>query len=118
MVLEDWQAALSVCAYRWRSEKDLQRAIHSQLGKGGWKVNLEHEFNDQTRFDVWWEGWVLEVKTRGALMKAIRQCARYAEWEGVKGVLLVTSCDWDFSHVPEQFHGKPFRFLRVSRNFL
>lgn len=105
-------------AFRYGSEVQLHERIADALTQLGVAFSREVAVDDKNRFDFQLEnGCIIEVKVRESLSPAIRQVARYAALESVKGILLAGTQHWDLGAVGPNasIASKPLVVCRLRR---
>jgi hypothetical protein len=110
-------ALLSKQVYLYRDEATLHTAIQAVLEGAGWPVAHEQRSRDggKNRFDFFHVGGiVIEIKIKGSLADALRQCVRYCKDTEVQGILLAAACDWA-ARAPEVDFEKPVQIVRLRR---
>lgn len=98
------------------TERGLQASIETVLREAGVAFIREHRLSAQDRVDFLVGGIALEVKTKGSLAEVTRQLHRYAQYDEVTSLLLVTS-RMQLAGVPKALNGKPVR-VSVQWSFL
>jgi hypothetical protein len=113
---------LSSYAFAFGDERELHDAIADVLTKGGISFQREYVSNPANRFDFLCDGGVvLEIKTKGSLPEALRQCARYCERPEVFVVVLAASRSWAKRTALRPgtfFNGKPVLLLPLRSQAL
>lgn len=114
--MEQLQRLLCAHAYRFNDEKDLQAGIEEVLQAAGIEYQREHQIDAHNRSDFVVDGIVLEVKIKGSLPVAARQCYRYQRLPDVRGVMLLATNSWaKTSWLPEQ-DGTPLMMVKLRRS--
>lgn len=91
--------------FRFTDEDSLQALVLGALEREGLEATREVRLDQRNRVDVLVGAIVVEVKVAGMAADVARQLARYARFEQVKGIVLVTS---RARHVfPHEIEGKP-----------
>ncbi|WP_454262151.1 hypothetical protein [Pseudoxanthomonas mexicana] len=84
--------------YRYGSELQLHATLSQVLSEAGHEHVREYQLDAHNRADFWLpmgeKGLVIEVKVDGTIGDALRQVSRYAGFDQVNGVLLVSTCRW------------------------
>lgn len=88
-------------AYRFSNERELQEGIAKALSAAGIEYAREVSLDAHSRIDFMIPGGIgIEVKIDGPTSSVIRQMARYAQFDSVSAMILVTSrvrhgIDWN-----------------------
>lgn len=121
MLLRRIAAGLPQYLYRFSDERVLQDGIGRALDQLG--VAYEREFiaGPPDRFDFLCEGSVvIEAKCKGDAHSALRQCARYAAYPIVQGIVIATTRLWGAAATPYrkdiELSGKPVVFAQLRRD--
>lgn len=102
--------------YRFGDEAGLQAGIEQVLLTAGIEYQREHQIDAHNRFDFVVDGIVLEVKIKGSLPEAARQCYRYQRLPDVRGVMLLATPSWARTGwLPEQL-GTPLMMVKLRRS--
>jgi hypothetical protein len=81
----------------------------------------EKPLDKKNRPDFFIDGYAIEVKIGGryvgrqSAVSIFKQCERYASFDEVKGVVLVSNRAMGF---PETIHGKPAYFVSLGKGWL
>lgn len=103
---------LNNCVLHFGTEAQLQADVATALNGTG--CLREHPLGTG-RIDFLLDGIGIECKVDGSPSSVLRQLIRYADFEEVRGLLLVTSrATHRFSE--QELRGKPFRVVWVGRN--
>lgn len=86
-------------------EARVQAAIEALLKREGVDHKREHRFDKASRVDFLVGSIGVEVKTGGGISAVIRQLHRYAEFEAVSELVLVTTRT-TLARVPRELNGK------------
>lgn len=115
--MEQLQRLLCAHAYRFNDEKDLQDGIESVLLGAGIEYQREMQPDRRNRLDFVVDGVVLEVKIKGSMIAAVRQCYRYQQLPDVRGVMLLATNSWAKKTIwmPEH-EGIPFLMVKLRRS--
>lgn len=105
-------AAIQGNAYRFTSERDLQDGIGIALFK--MYPSREHVLGPTDRPDFFIDGIAIEVKPEGSLSALTRQVHRYAGYDEVRAVVVVTSRH-RLAQLPPEMNGKPVSVVIVER---
>ncbi|ABM97043.1 hypothetical protein [Methylibium petroleiphilum] len=117
-LLEQVAVTLSRYRYRFSDEDSLQQGIAKALSANGLIFQREKSLSQRDRPDFLLTGGLaIEIKIGGSLADVLRQVARYAEHERVRGILVVGTPAW-LSRVPESLAGKPLFHLRLLGSLL
>ena len=88
------------------TEERLQVAVADHLTAAGVTFTREHRLSAEDRVDFLVGDVVVELKTKGSLAAVTRQLMRYAQYDHVRELLLVTS-RMQLASVPKTLNGKP-----------
>lgn len=104
------------CRFVFADEKELQAQIERVLHDNGIKYLREHRLSEHDIPDFFLEeeGVVIEVKVKQSKRKIYAQCMRYAAYDKVTQVLLVTA--GSIGNV--LLHGKPLTVVNLNRAWL
>lgn len=115
--MEQLQRLLCAHAYRFNDEKDLQDGIELVLLGAGIEYQREMQPDRCNRFDFVVDGIVLEVKIRGSMIEAARQCYRYQQLPDVRGVMLLATNSWAKRTIWMPEHkGIPLLMVKLRRS--
>ena len=106
-LLKQLHAVLFQGPLRFADEAELQRLLFARLQeKFGTDIRREFIFSPKERVDFFWvsEGLAIEVKTKTGRSPILRQLDRYAQYDIVKGIVLVVPF---MMSMPEELRGKP-----------
>jgi hypothetical protein len=93
--------------FRHASEKELQDGLAQVLSANRIAFTREHRLSADSVVDFMLEeGLALEVKTDGSQPEVLRQLHRYAQFDEVRALMLVTSRA-RLAQMPEELNGKP-----------
>lgn len=100
-----------------RGEKDLQDRIEQILRNAGIDYDREHRLDAHNIPDFYLPetGMAVEVKVKGSPASHIRQLHRYAQFEEVNSLLLVTFRPGPY---PESLKGKPVIVIALWKHLL
>lgn len=105
--------------YRFGDEASLQDGIAEILKDGFVTFEREFIFDTKNRFDFWLpEGIAIEVKVKDSISDALLQADRYLRLDGVKGVLLATTCGWGRTAVIPESYNKKLQIAYLRRSAL
>lgn len=110
-------AALKRYTYSFTSEDGLQGLLAWALRKNGIEALREVRLSEESRIDILAGTVGIEVKVDGSTTDAIRQLHRYAQFEQIQSLVLVTRKSKHMS-VPREISGKPVRVLLVGSAFV
>lgn len=98
-------------------EKSLQLEIAQCLQAAGLTFLKEHPLDEHNRPDFLFTsaGVAIEVKIKGSARDILSQCVRYASFDQVKAVLLITNRSMGF---PKEINGKPAYYFKLGRAWL
>lgn len=99
--------------FNYWNEKVLQDGIEEALTRCGLEFSRELRLGPRSRIDFMVEGIGIEVKTASSRDLVLRQLKRYAEFESVEGLVLVTN---RLKHVfPSDLDGKPLEVVHLLK---
>jgi len=94
-------------------EFDLQKSIAQLLAENNISFQREYRLARGNRVDFFAAGIVIEVKKgKPNRQQVIRQLERYAEFDEIKGIILVVETKLD---VPREISGKPCMSLGLNK---
>lgn len=93
------------------TESEMQDDIERLLSKSGIEYQREFRFSPKDRVDFLVEGIAIECKTAGNPMRVHRQIERYAKYDEVKSIILITS---KFMKVKPEINGKPASVIHAG----
>lgn len=96
-------------------EKELQAAIGEQLASAGLDMEREVRLAPGDIVDFMVGGTAIEVKIKGSRRAILRQCERYAAYERVRELVLLTNVATGF---PDALSGKPVAVFSLGRAWL
>lgn len=91
MIAAELAEELRKYRFNYWSEKVLQEGIGLALDHMDVKYSREFRLGDRARIDFLVEGVGLEVKIAGSVDSVLRQLTRYAGFEQINGLVLVTN---------------------------
>jgi hypothetical protein len=98
--------------FHYSNESELQQGIFQALTTGSFTVQREARFSEKDRIDFLVDYTIaLEVKIGSTANEVVRQLSRYAQHEGIHGILLITSRASHFC--PGSLCGKPILLHRL-----
>lgn len=101
--------------YRFSSEVSLHESIAEALLRCSVEFAREVVAGQTDRFDfLVAHGVVIEVKTKGSLAEALRQCGRYAARGDVSGVILAATRHWALGNPTFAAHGKSIHVIKLN----
>lgn len=89
--LRDIIQILSCSRFSLENEKKLQSEIEKKLTENGIKFLKEHRLDSKNIPDFFIDGIAIEIKIKGNASKIYKQLERYASFDEVKQILLVTN---------------------------
>lgn len=99
------------------SEKELQAALATVFEQDAAVYEREYHLGRQSIVDFMFpDGLAVEVKIKGSRNNLIRQLHRYAGFDEVTAILLITT-KATFLTMPDEISGKPIYGCRVNRHF-
>lgn len=106
-------AAIRARRYDFANEEELQEGLALALTDSGLTVSREVILDGASRIDLLVEGIGIEVKVAGRGASVLKQLERYARFDAVEGLILVTSRRRTHGHMRslEAINGKPFRVV-------
>lgn len=114
------QIAEAITAYRYTvvDEGELQEALERALIASGLQVDREVYLDSRNRIDFMVDGVGIEVKVAGKAASLVRQLHRYAKFESVKELVVVTTRSMHAHAIPESIDDKPVRTLVLRTGLL
>lgn len=107
---------LSAHRFSLSDEKETQAEIAQALDMYGIHFKREHRLDPRSIIDFMHpEGTGTEIKLKGSKMAIYRQMERYAEFDVIKRLILVTNVPTGF---PKELIGKPVYVLNLSKAWL
>lgn len=100
--------------YRFTCEIELHKGVMKSLEAASLSYSYEVSLSPTDRPDFLVDGIVVEVKVEGSLTAVTRQLHRYAQYDDVHGLVLVTSRS-KHCRQPATMSGKPVRTVFVGR---
>lgn len=97
------------------NEKALQAEIEKVLLESNIDFQREHYLSKGSIIDFMVNGTGIEVKIGGSAKEIFRQCERYAEFEEIKAIILVTGKS---IRLPEKINNKPAYVLNLGTAWL
>ena len=97
------------------NEKILQEAIEELFVKNNVSFSREYRLDKFNIPDFFIDGIAVEIKIKGAKRSIYKQCERYAQFEDIKQVLLVTNVSMGF---PPEINGKPCYVINLGKSWL
>jgi hypothetical protein len=108
--------ALRRYRFHYWKESVLQEAIETLLKVEDLEYSREMRLGPRARIDFLVEGVGLEVKTAGSADSVLRQLTRYAGFDAIEGLVLVTN---KLRHTfPSEVGGKPLEIVRLTLHSL
>jgi hypothetical protein len=114
VTVDDIVRAVKSHRYRFTCEIELHQGITRALEAASLNFSYEASLSPTDRPDFLLDGIVVEVKIDGTLAAVTRQLHRYARYESVRGLVLVTSRARHMAQ-PATMQGKPVRQVFVGR---
>lgn len=97
------------------SEWQLQNDVERVLIKHEIPYKREYVLDKKNRPDFMIYGYAVEIKIGGTATNIYKQCSRYAAFEQVDGVVLITNRAMGF---PTEIHGKPAYLVSLGGAWL
>lgn len=97
------------------SETQLKDQMASAMVLAGIRFERERPLDSRNRPDFMVGEFAVEVKIKGSARAIFRQCERYAAFDEVGGLILVTNRAMGF---PETINGKPAYLIDLGRAWL
>jgi hypothetical protein len=111
--------AIFECLSRQRfplnDEIKLHQAIAAEFDAAGISYEREVRLDSKNRIDFMCGDIGLECKIKGGKMSIFRQIERYAEFDEIKKLILVTNVPTGF---PPEVNGKPVYILNLAKAWL
>src|SRR6185312_8662859 len=98
------------------SEDELQRGIEAVLSENTIPFDREFRLSPSDRLDFFCDGVVIETKVKDSLSAVTRQIHRYAQFDKVTGIVLVTTKNAHRA-VPAWINNKPISCIWVGGAF-
>lgn len=108
-------ALLRSHAYRTATETQLQTDIGQVLTRAGVDFIAEHRLDPRNRIDFMCGTVGIEAKTRHPKRQTFKQLQRYANFDEVTDLILITGT---FMGLPEDINGKPVYMVSLGRSAL
>lgn len=102
------------CAFRTSNEGQLQWALSQVLWNAGINFLQEHRLSEKDRPDFFINGIVIECKVAGSNSEVLRQLDRYASYDEVKEIILVTTRSKHRSIECAPLRGKEIKVIWVG----
>ncbi len=96
-------------------EKRLQAEMEELFTAAAFSFKREHRLDSRSIIDFMFGDVGVEVKIKGSRLNIYRQLERYAEFEAVRCLLLVTNVPMG---LPELINGKPAHVINLARAWL
>lgn len=97
------------------SEADLQRGVANVLAGDGFAFREQVSLDEHSRIDFLEEAGIgIELKVAGSRADVIRQLHRYASFDSVSGLVLVTTRRMHLVDFPVALRGKPLSSVYVA----
>ncbi len=97
------------------SEKELQQQVESVLLASGLNYTREARLGPKEVIDFLIGDIGVEIKIRGSAVATYRQLERYAEFDSIKGLILLT---WRNQSLPLTINGKPAAVICMAESWL
>jgi hypothetical protein len=102
--------------FHYWKESVLQEGVEMCLKLQDLDYSREMRLGPRSRIDFLVEGVGLEIKTAGSADSVLRQLARYAGFDAIEGLVLVTN---KLRHTfPSEIDGKPLEIVRLTLHSL
>ena len=101
--------------YSLNTEKQLQSEIMTSFMQERMKVSREYRLDNNNIVDFYVNGTAIEVKIKGSARDIYKQLERYAEFESVTELILVTN---KAMGLPPTIKGKPCYYVSLGKNWL
>lgn len=102
--------------FHYWKESVLQDAVEKLLEIRQLDYSREMRLGPRARIDFLVEGIGLEIKTAGSADSVLRQLTRYAGFDAIEGLVLVTN---KLRHTfPSEIDGKPLEIVRLTLHSL
>lgn len=106
-------AAIRQRPFRYSGEDQLQQGLAGALAADGWQVEREVRLDSRCRIDLVTERVGIEVKVAGTPADVLRQLRRYAGFEQLEALVLVTTRA-RHSLIPTSIDGKPVEIVNLA----
>ena len=114
--IKDLALILSSAKLRYSTEAELQEEIARLLTHYHIPFQREYVLSAANRIDFLIMGAIgVEIKIKGQPLEIYRQVERYAKFDKIKAILLVTTFRMGF---PSQIENKPAAMVNLSRGWL
>lgn len=109
--LDEVLAAIRAHRFRFANERQLQVGVAIALEKAGLDPRLEVRLSPEERVDLVCDVVGIEVKVAGTTRAVLRQLTRYAKYDEIAALVLVTTR----AHygLPATLFGKPLRIVNL-----
>lgn len=104
--------ALRKLSPQYANEDDLQAALAAALAADGVPTLREHRLDPHNRIDLYIPHLQIgiEVKIKGRTATVIAQLTRYAGFDQIRELVLVTTRS-NHHHIPPELNGKPLHLV-------
>jgi hypothetical protein len=98
-------------------EKETQAQIERALADAGHEFCREYRLDNKNIPDFFFHenGIAMEVKLKGQIVAIYKQCQRYAQFDQVKHIILVSNKRMGF---PAEINGKSCYFVQIGKAWL
>lgn len=108
--------AISKFRFPLDNEKATQQGIFDALSRSGIPFDRERYLDPNNIIDFMTrDGVGIEVKIKGAKVAIYRQLERYAKFEFIKALILVSNVSMA---LPKEINGKPLYYIKLSHAYL
>lgn len=114
--VEGLVTALKKYRINYASESELQQGVAGVFEKEGYAFEREVFLSPGDRIDFIVGDIGIEVKTGGSLSALLRQLYRYAKYDSIKCLLVITSRNW-LTQLPEKVREKPIQIINLGNAF-
>lgn len=97
------------------NEKETQSEIERKFTEAGLSFTREHRLDGENIIDFLVGDIGIEVKLKGKPKDIYRQLQRYAEFQQVNHIILVTAKSMG---LPAEINGKSVYYINISKNWL
>lgn len=109
--IDELAGDISAHRYNCASEKELQDALQIVIAERDYDWAREVTLGPKDRIDFMTIGIGIEVKIKGAPNAVLRQLQRYAQYQQVEALLLVTTRWQLVRELPRKLNGKILSFV-------
>lgn len=115
MNIHDFLKEISSRRFPLSSEEEMKIEMAKSLTELGIPFQKELSLDKKNRLDFFVFDHAVEVKIKAPAQHIYRQCVRYAAFDQVKGIVLITAKSMGF---PPQINGKNCYVINLGRAWL